>query len=259
MRVLLSLAAAIRLQRAAGRAGTRVGERIVDRTCDRTCDRTSGDQIERLTASVPHAGRACMREPSEHRAAGHRGSTLQAAEALLLTVMSGRPSGVHVGSQRSEELTRPRAERRAHRTCARALDCCLAAAEPAGERSAPVDKEAAPMGFSSKFSCTGRVEGLPTAVPALETVANQVSAVLAAALPSEHHRLASGHADTHCTAVELTRVKILKIRLGGSLRTRLEANFAQSSDVSRRTQRRGAPLLAAPCQNPTWFAALKAR
>ena len=54
MRVLLSLAAAIRLQRAAGRAGTRVGERIVDRTCDRT----SGDQLERLTASVPHAGRA---------------------------------------------------------------------------------------------------------------------------------------------------------------------------------------------------------
>ena len=82
------------------------------------------------------------------------------------------------------------------------------------------------MGFSSKCSCTGRVEGLPTAVPALETVADQVSAVLAAALPSEHHRLAPSHANTHCTAVEVPRVEILKIRLGGSLRTRLEASFA---------------------------------
>ena len=72
-------ALAIRLQRAAGRAGTRVGERIVDRT--------SGDQLERLTASVPHAGRACTREPSERRVAGQRGSTLQAAEGLLLRVM----------------------------------------------------------------------------------------------------------------------------------------------------------------------------
>jgi len=140
MRVLLSLAAAIRLQRAAGRAGTRVGERIVDRTCDRTCDRTSGDQLDRLTASVPHAGRACTREPSEHRAAGQRSSTLQAAKGLLLMVMSARPSGVPVGSPRSDDLTWPRAEHRAHKACARALDCCLAAAESAGERSAPVDE-----------------------------------------------------------------------------------------------------------------------
>ena len=98
------------------------------------------------------------------------------------------------------------------------------------------------MDFSSKFSCSGRVEGLSTAVPALETVADQVSAVLAAALPSEHHRLASSHTDTRWAAVEVPRVEISKIWLGRSLRTRPEANFAQSSDVSRRTQRRGAPL-----------------
>ena len=61
-----------RYDHAAGRAGTRVGERIVDRTCDRTSD----DQLDRLTASVPHAGRACMREPSERSAAGQRGSML---------------------------------------------------------------------------------------------------------------------------------------------------------------------------------------
>ena len=45
------------------------------------------DQLGRLTASVPHAGRACTREPSERRVAGQRGSTLQAAEGLLLRVM----------------------------------------------------------------------------------------------------------------------------------------------------------------------------
>jgi len=104
------------------------------------------------------------------------------------------------------------------------------------------------MDLSSKFSCTGRVEGLPTAVSALETVADQVSAVLAAALPSEHHRLASGHADTRWAAVEVPRVEMSKIWLGRSLRTRLVDNFAHTSDVSRRTQRRGAPLLAALCR-----------
>ena len=64
------------------------------------------------------------------------------------------------------------------------------------------------MGFSRKYGCAGRAESRtagaetaraespPTAVPAPEAVADQLSAVLATALPSEHHRLASGHADT---------------------------------------------------------------
>ena len=102
------------------------------------------------------------------------------------------------------------------------------------------------MDFSSKFSCTGRVEGLPTAGPALETVADQVSAVLAVALPSEHHRLASGHAGSRWASMEVPRVEVSKIRLGSPLTVFPKDKYAQWKDGIAWTQRRGAPLLAAP-------------
>ena len=102
------------------------------------------------------------------------------------------------------------------------------------------------MGFSSKFSRTGRVEGLPTAVPALDTVAGTISVMMAVALPSEHHRLASGHAGSRWASMEVPRVEVSKIRLGSPLTVFPKDKYAQWKDGIAWTQRRGAPLLAAP-------------
>ena len=67
--------------------GTAAGERIVDHD---TCDRTAGRSARVTHGEVPHADRACTREPSERVVAGQRGSMLQAAEGLLLRIKSGR-------------------------------------------------------------------------------------------------------------------------------------------------------------------------
>ena len=221
----------------------RVGECIVDRTCDRTAARSArpahGKRAARGSSVHARAERAQGGWPARQHAASSRGLAFESHEVTRHAFPWARRV------PRSSPGLGPSTEHTRHAR-ARALDCCLAAAEPAGEPIAPVDEEAAPMGFSSKFSRTGRVEGLPTAVPALDTVAGTISVMMAVALPSEHHRLASGHAGSRWASMEVPRVEVSKIRLGSPLTVFPKDKYTQWKDGIAWTQRRGAPLLAAP-------------
>ena len=70
--------------------------------------------------------------------------------------------------------------------------------------------------------------------------------MMAVALPSEHHRLASGHAGSRWASMEVPRVEVSKIWLGSPLTVFPKDKYAQWKDGIAWTQRRGAPLLAAP-------------